>query len=216
MRVGLGTGSTAEHFLELLAGRIRDGGLRDIIGTPTSRRTEERARSLGIPLAGLNELRELDLVVDGADEADANLDLIKGGGGALLREKIVAASARRMIVIADESKYVSALGAFPLPVEVAPFGHPTTEARICRAAKSLGYAGFSPRLRRDKSSNEYRTDNGNVIYDCPFGAIANAAVLAERLSQIPGVVEHGLFVAMASMLIVGGRGGVRVVERPRR
>ena len=173
MKIGLGTGSTADLFLELLAEQIRNGV--EIIGTPTSERTAEKARSLGIPMADLDDLKQLDLVVDGADEADANLDLIKGGGGALLREKIVAASADRMIVIADDSKFKQRLGAFPLPVEVARFGHLTTRARIIRAAAVCGHANLNPVLRVRSDGGTYQTDNGNFIYDCPFGEIRQCA-----------------------------------------
>jgi ribose 5-phosphate isomerase A len=210
MKLGLGTGSTAEAFLELLAERVR-GGLK-IIGTPTSERTEDKAKALGIPIEELDKLAPLDLVIDGADEADLNLDLIKGGGGALLREKIVAASGARMIVIADETKLVPRLGAFPLPVEVITLGHKTTAARIKNAAEKLGYAGLTPVLRQ-KDRRRYRTDNRNCIYDCPFGAINDAPRLASVLSSIPGVVDHGLFIGMASALVLAGAGGVKVIER---
>jgi len=210
MKLGLGTGSTADLFLELLAERIRRG-LR-IVGTPTSQRTADKARALSIPLRELDELGTLDLVVDGADEADRNLDLIKGGGGALLREKIVAACGQRMVVIADESKLVTRLGTFPLPVEVIPFAHGTTRERIRRAAAALGYGDLSCVLRI-KDAQPYRTDNGNVIYDCHFAKIMDAPALAAALSPIPGVVEHGLFVGMASALVIAGSGGVSVIER---
>jgi len=210
MKLGLGTGSTADLFLELLAERIRNG--LTVIGTPTSERTADLARRLGIPLAELDYLGRLDLAVDGADEADRNLDLIKGGGGALLREKIVAASAARLVVIADESKLVDPLGAFPLPVEVVSFGHISTRGRIRQAAESLGYGNLTPVLR-SKDGEAFRTDNGNCIYDCPFGSIVNAPLLASSLSVIPGVVDHGLFVGMASALVLAGPGGVRVLER---
>src|SRR4051812_16655900 len=210
MKLGLGTGSTADLFLELLAERIQAG--LTIVGTPTSERTADYARTLGIPLASLDSLGRLDLAVDGADEVDGNLDLIKGGGGALLREKIVAASAARMVVIADESKLVDPLGVFPLPVEVISFGHISTRGRIREAAQKLGYANLTPVLR-SKDNEPFRTDNGNYIYDCPFGGIANAPALATSLSVIPGVVDHGLFVGMASALVLAGPGGVRVIER---
>jgi ribose 5-phosphate isomerase A len=213
MKIGLGTGSTADLFLELLAERIRNG--LEIIGTPTSERTAEKARSLGIPMADLNDLKQLDLVVDGADEADANLDLIKGGGGALLREKIVAASADRMIVIADDSKFKKRLGAFPLPVEVVRFGHLTTRARIARAAAACGHANLKPVLRVRSDGGTYQTDNGNFIYDCPFGEIPDPPALAAALSSLTGVVEHGLFCGLASALVLAGSGGVRVIERGR-
>jgi ribose 5-phosphate isomerase A len=211
MKLGLGTGSTADLFLELLAKRIRSG--LKIVGTPTSQRTADNARTLGIPIRDLDELGSLDLAVDGADEADGNLDLIKGGGGALLREKIVAASAKRMIVIGDETKLVERLGAFPVPVEVIPFGHVTTRARICAAAERLAYRGLAPALRQTQDGQPYRTDNANYIYDCPFCAIADASALALALSSIPGVVEHGLFIGMASALVIAGSTGVRVIER---
>lgn len=210
MKLGLGTGSTADFFTEFLAERVRNG--LKIAATPTSEHTADLARKLAIPLADLNDLGQLDLVVDGADEADAALNLIKGGGGALLREKIVAASAERMIVIADESKLRPRLGRFPLPVEIIPFGHSTTIARIVSAAARLGYTQFAPSLRRVNGA-VYRTDNGNFIYDCPFGEIRDPEALAMELSQIAGVVEHGLFCGMAWMLIAAGSGGVRLVER---
>lgn len=210
MKLGLGTGSTAEAFLDLLAERVR-AGLK-ITGTPTSERTREKASALSIPVAELDALAPLDLVIDGADEADHNLDLIKGGGGALLREKIVAASSARMVVIADESKLVQRLGAFPLPVEVIAFGHRSTASRIVAAAQALGYAQMVPKLRL-KDGQPFRTDSGNVIYDCPFREIANTRSLAAALSAITGVVEHGLFVGLASHLVIAGASGVRVIER---
>src|SRR6266436_4379888 len=197
MKLGLGSGSTAEAFLDLLAERVR-AGLK-VVGTPTSERTSDKAEALGIALKDLDTLAPLDLVIDGADEADRNLDLIKGGGGALLREKIVAASAKRMVVIADESKFVGRLGKFPLPVEVVAFGHTTTAARIKAAAQGLGYSNMTPVLRI-KDRRRYRTDSKNCIYDCPFGAIDDTARLSAALSGIPGVVEHGLFVGLASVL----------------
>ena len=210
MKLGLGTGSTADLFLELLAERMR-AGLK-IAGTPTSERTAEKARALGIPMNELDALGSLDLAIDGADEADTNLDLIKGGGGALLREKIVAASAKRLVIIADESKLVPKLGAFPVPVEVIAFGHGTTRTRICAAAEKLGYGNLAPVLRA-KEGRPFRTDSGNVIYDCPFGAIADVPALAAALSPIPGVVEHGLFVNMTSALVIAGANGARVIAR---
>lgn len=210
MKLGLGTGSTAEAFLDLLAERVR-AGLR-ITGTPTSERTREKASALSIPVAELDNLAPLDLVIDGADEADHNLDLIKGGGGALLREKIVAASSAGMIVIADESKLVRRLGAFPLPIEVIAFGHRTTASRIAAVARAFGHAQLAPKLRM-KDGQPFRTDSGNVIYDCPFVEIGDAPALAAALSAITGVVEHGLFVGLASHLIIAGASGVRVIER---
>jgi len=210
MKIGLGTGSTAEAFLELLAGKVR-AGLK-IVGTPTSQRTADKARALGIAIEELDALGGLDLVVDGADEADHDLSLIKGGGGALLREKIVANSAAQMVVIADETKLVRKLGAFDLPVEVVAFAHGTTATRIVSASKDLGYANLSPKLRM-KDGAPFETDNGNYIYDCPYGAIADARVLADALSCVTGVVEHGLFVDIATSLIVAGANGVSVTNR---
>jgi ribose 5-phosphate isomerase A len=206
MRLGLGTGTTAEIFLERLAEKIR-GGL-EITGAATSKRTEARAQALGILLDDLDRLAPLDLAVDGADEADRELNLIKGGGGALLREKIVAASARRMIVIADASKLVERLGRFPLPVEVTPFGCATTAQRIRNASGALGYNDVTMRLR-----DGFVTDSGNVIYDCSFGAIRDPRLLAVALDVIPGVVDHGLFLNLASTLVIAGPEGVEVIEK---
>lgn len=205
MKLGLGTGTTAEAFLELLAAKMHRG--LKIVGAATSKRTEAKARALGIPLGELDALAPLDLAVDGADEADAGLTLIKGGGGALVREKIVAASARRMIVVADESKLVEHLGRFPLPVEVTSFGHATTAGRVRNALAALGYANVPVQLR-----NGFVTDSGNVIYDCGLGAIRDSRLLALALASIPGVVDHGLFIALASMLVVAGANGVRILE----
>ncbi len=208
MKLGLGSGSTAEVFVELLGARVR-GGLK-LLCVPTSERTAEMARTLGIALASLDDLAPLDLAVDGADEADADFNLIKGGGGALLREKIVAASAKRMIVIADGSKFVSRLGRFPLPVEVLEFGRATTAARIAAAASALGYRDI-PIVLRKKGGAVYRTDNGNVIYDCAFGSIADAGRLAAALSCVTGVVEHGLYVGIAKTLVIARPEGVEVI-----
>jgi ribose 5-phosphate isomerase A len=210
MKLGLGTGTTAEAFLEVLAPRVR-GGLK-IIGVASSERTSQKARALGIPMDELDKQAPLDLTVDGADEADHNLTLIKGGGGALLREKIVATSSKKMVVIADDSKLVATLGRFPLPVEVSTFGHATTAARIMNAAKKLNYAHV-PLTLRMKGDDPFKTDGGNYIYDCAFGAITDAHALAEAISDIPGVVEHGLFVGIASVLIIARPGGAEVIER---
>jgi ribose 5-phosphate isomerase A len=185
-----------------------------VVGVPTSERTATRARALGISLASLDDHAPLDLTVDGADEADRDLTLIKGGGGALLREKIVAASSKRMIVIADESKLVARLGKFALPVEVLEFGHKTTAARIAAAAAALGYAGLMPALRVREGA-ALRSDSGNVIYDCAFGAITSAQKLAQALSDVPGVVEHGLFVGIATTLLIAHPGEVEIIERGR-
>jgi ribose 5-phosphate isomerase A len=210
MKLGLGSGSTAEIFLELLAPRIR-GGMK-LLCVPTSERTATAARKLGITLASLDDLAPLDLTIDGADEADRNLDLIKGGGGMLLREKIVAASSKKMVVIADESKLVPRLGKFPLPVEVVEFGHKATVGRLADAFDTLGYAGIRMSLRQ-KDGEPFKTDSGNLIYDCAFGAIQSAPKLADAISAVPGVVEHGLFVGIATTLLIAGPGEVEVIDR---
>jgi ribose 5-phosphate isomerase A len=204
MKLGLGTGTTAEAFLELLAERVRSG-LR-IVGAATSERTEAKARALGIALDDLDRIAPLDLAIDGADEADLSFNLIKGGGGALLREKIVAASARRMMVIADGSKLVDRLGRFPLPVEVTIFGHGTTARRIADAAARLGYPNLPARLRQG-----FTTDSGNAIYDCAFEVIADPPKLAAALSAVPGVVDHGLFIGLASTLVIATDKGVDIL-----
>jgi len=212
MKLGLGTGSTAEIFLELLAARVR-GGI-NVICTATSERIAERARTLGIPLAGLDELAPLDLTIDGADESDRKLNLIKGGrgGGALLREKLVAASSRRMIVIVDKSKLVGKLGRFPLPVEVVEFGQKTTAQRIAEALAALGYHDPPVELR-NRDGLTFKSDSGNLIYDCELGTIKSPPKLAMALSAIPGVVEHGLFIGIATTLIVARPRGIEIIER---
>ncbi|HVY01116.1 MAG TPA: ribose-5-phosphate isomerase RpiA [Pseudorhodoplanes sp.] len=210
MRLGLGTGSTARHFVDLLGEKVRAG--LDVVGVPTSEATRVQAASLGIRLTTLDETPELDLTVDGADEvAASDLSLIKGGGGALLREKIVAAASGHMLVIADESKWVATLGRFPLPVEVVPFGFGATLRAL---QKALGLADRDRLvLRRDKSGHPFVTDGGHWIVDAALGHIADPTLLAGRLSSIPGVVEHGLFIGMAKTVIIAGADGVRVAER---
>lgn len=210
MRLGLGTGSTAEALLDLLAPRVVAG--LDIVGVPTSERTAEKAKALGIPLTTLDDAAPLDLAIDGTDEADHNLNLIKGGGGALFREKIVAASAKQMIVIADGSKLVERLGRFALPIEIAPFGARTTVARIERVLAALGFAGIAivPRLSAD---GFFTSDSGNLIFDCSLGRIADPPALAAALSQVPGVIDHGLFIGIASRLIIARPDGVEIIER---
>jgi ribose 5-phosphate isomerase A len=210
MKLGLGTGTTAEAFLDVLAPKLR-GGMK-IVCTATSERTAQKARALSIPMTDLDTLAPLDLTVDGADEADREFTLIKGGGGALLREKIVAASSRRMVVIADATKLVTMLGHFPLPVEVSTFGHATTAARIVNVTANLGY-NHLPLTLRVKDGAPFKTDGGNYIYDCPFGAITDASALAAALSSVPGVVEHGLFVGLATALVIAGERGVEVIEK---
>jgi len=208
MRLGLGTGSTAALFVEALGRRVA-GGL-SVTGVATSQATARLAREAGVPLASLDEMPELDLTVDGADEIGPGLALIKGGGGALTREKIVASASRRMIVVADSSKLVDALGAFPLPMEALTFGLTATRLAVERAAERLGLAGdVAPRRAGHRL---FTTDNGNAILDASFGRIPDPDSLAGRLAAIPGVVEHGLFLRLASRAIVAGEGGVTEIE----
>lgn len=209
MKLGLGTGSTAEHFVHALAGRV-GGGLK-VVGVPTSERTGALATKLGIPLSNLDDTPHLDLTIDGADELDGALRLIKGGGGALLREKIVATSSDRMIVIADASKLVRALGAFPLPIEVIPFGAVATSARIAEVASAFGCQGKISR-RCDSYGEPFFTDSNNFIFDCAFGEIPNPDGLARELNLIPGVVETGLFIGIAAAALVGTPTGVDMIE----
>ncbi|WP_337269808.1 ribose-5-phosphate isomerase RpiA [Oryzifoliimicrobium ureilyticus] len=208
MRLGIGTGSTAEAFVHLLAEKVADG-LR-IEGVPTSERTARLCVELGVPLRSLDELPELDLVIDGADEVDPDLNLIKGGGGALLREKIVAAAAARMLVIVDESKLVDTLGAFPLPIEVNPFGLVATRHSVEQKAAHLGLTGDL--VLRQSNSETFTTDGGHYILDASFGRIPDAEALSNALNAIPGVVEHGLFIHMASMAIAAGPTGARMLR----
>jgi ribose 5-phosphate isomerase A len=210
MRLGLGTGSTAKHFVELLAERVR-GGLK-VVGVPTSEGTRNDAERLGVPLTTLDETPELDMTVDGADEIAPDLTLIKGGGGALLREKIVAAASARMVVIADESKWVATLGRFPLPIEVMPFGLAATRRAVEAAAAAAGSPGPA-RLRLGKDGHAFVTDGGHWILDAALNRIGDAKSLGQRLSAIPGVVEHGLFIGLAQAAILAGPTGARVVER---
>lgn len=203
MRLGLGTGSTAALFIEALGERVA-GGL-DVTCVPTSRASEAQAAALDIPLTTLNETPELDLTVDGADELDAALRLIKGGGGALLREKIVAHASRRMIVIADHSKKVKALGAFALPVEIMAFSLAATTRAIEQAARDAGCEGAV--ARRMAGGDAFKTDNGNPILDCAFGAIPDPEKLAAALDAIPGVVEHGLFIGLCDLALLGTQAG---------
>ena len=208
MRLGIGTGSTAEEFVRLLAEKVHAG--MTIRGVPTSERTARLCVELGVPLASLEELPQLDLTIDGADELDHRLTLIKGGGGALLREKIVAAASGRMIVIADESKVVETLGRFPLPIEINPFGQASTMIAIEKAASRLGLSG-ELKLRRQQDEL-FRTDGGHYIVDASFGRIPDAEALSGELFSIPGVVEHGLFINMASLAIIAGQAGVRTLK----
>lgn len=209
MRVGLGTGSTARHLVDLLGEKVRAGF--EVVGVPTSEATRRQAEECGIRLTTLDETPELDLTIDGADEIDPDLSLIKGGGGALLREKIVASASARMIVIADESKWVSALGKFPLPIEVVPFGLAATQRQV-RAALGAGDSTVIA-LRAGKDGHPFVTDGGHFILDASLDRISEPRALADRLVAIPGVVEHGLFIGMASAVVLAGVNGIRVVER---
>jgi len=209
MRLGLGTGSTARHFVELLGERVRDG--LDITAVPTSVATLTLATQAGIPLSTLDETPELDLTVDGADEIGPDLTLMKGGGGALLWEKIVAAASARMIVIADESKWVPALGRFPLPIDVVPFGVAATRRAVEKAAAACGCPGRVVQ-RLTPEGHPFVTDGGHHLLDASLGRIPDPGALAARLSEIPGVAEHGLFIGLASAAILAGPDGVRTVD----
>lgn len=211
MRLGLGTGSTAKHFVELVGERVRSG--LDIIAVPTSEATRADAERCGIRLTTLDDMPELDLTVDGADEIAPDLSLIKGGGGALLREKIVAAASARMVVIADENKWVPRLGRFPLPIEVAPFGFTATLKAVKKAITGLGASGPLS-LRRGKDGHAFVTDGGHWIIDAALGLIDDPKAMADALAGIPGVMEHGLFIGLAQTVILAGPDGIRVVERP--
>lgn len=205
MRVGLGTGSTAAWLVRRLGQRVRQEGLR-IIAVPTSTRTSQLAREVGINVVSLDEARWLDLTIDGADEFDAELTLIKGGGGALLQEKIVATASDQMIVITDAAKEVATLGAFPLPVEVIPFGWQASKALVEEILASMDVMGRQSSLRMN-GDQPYMTDEGNYILDLALGRIGNARQLAMVLNQVPGVVENGLFVDIADQVVIGHADG---------
>ena len=190
--VGLGTGSTAAHFIKLLGDEVKKG-LR-IRGIPTSVRSKELAESLGIPLITLDDCQDIAVTVDGADEVDPKLRLIKGGGGAMLREKIVASATRQLVIVADATKQVQTLGKFPLPVEVIKFAQ-------ALVAKRIAALGADVRLRMGDDGKPYVTDENNHILDCRFGRIQDPEGLARELSMMPGVVEHGLFIGMASVAL---------------
>ena len=208
MVVGLGTGSTAIFATRRIGALLRDGTLRDIVGFPTSKATADEARALGIPLMEEDCPRAIDLTIDGADEVDPQLDLIKGGGGALLREKIVAEASRREVIVVDASKLSPTLGTrFPLPIEIIPFGW-RSQARF------LETLGARPIVRAGAGGAPYRTDQGNLILDCTFGPISNPAALAQQLATRAGIVEHGLFLGLTTDLIVADADGIRHVTRP--
>ncbi|MFW2391060.1 MAG: ribose-5-phosphate isomerase RpiA [Alphaproteobacteria bacterium] len=211
MRLGLGTGSTAYHFVEAVGGLVRNG--LEVICVPTSEATHAHAEKLGIPLSSLDETPQLDLTVDGADEIDDQLRLIKGGGGALLREKIVATASDRMVVIADDSKVSKTLGSHPLPIEVVRFGLRATMRLIEALAAEAGCEG-EIRLRPGQGDAPYVTDQGNLIVDCAFHKIPEPEVLAFAMKRVPGVVEHGLFLGLADIAIIGGADGVQAIHHP--
>jgi ribose 5-phosphate isomerase A len=206
MRLGLGTGSTAKHFVELLGERVRQG--LKVICVPTSEVTAAQARSLAIRLTTLDETPELDLTIDGADELDSQLRLIKGGGAALLREKIVAAASRNMVVIADISKQVDILGAYPLPIEVNAFGLRATHRMVERVCGSAAVS-----LRKTAQGAPLVTDGGHLILDAHLGRIDDPEALDAALHRIPGVVEHGLFIGLCSRAFLASPNGVAVLGR---
>ena len=210
MVVGLGTGSTAAQFVDLLGQRVREG--LNVTCVPTSETTRAQAERLGVALASLDDVPFLDLTVDGADELDCHLRLIKGGGGALLREKIVAVASERMIVIADASKRVATLGTFPLPIEVVRFGLAATHNLVSAMAADAGCSG-EIKLRLGNDGQPFVTDCGNVLFDCAFGRIDNPEALDQALKGVPGVVENGLFLGIADAAIIAGPEGVSVIER---
>ncbi len=205
MKLGLGTGSTAKHFVDLVGEKVAAG--LECICVATSVATEEQARRLSIPIAELDEVGTLDLTVDGADEVDPELNLIKGGGGALLREKIVAAASRRMVVIADASKQVSVLGCFPLPIEINPFAAATTTRAVEAVARRFGCTGeITQRLKPD--GNVFITDGGHFILDASFGRISEPQALSSALLEIPGLVQHGLFLGMCKAAYFADNGTI--------
>ena len=209
MKLGLGTGSTADEFTKILSDNVKNG--LNVICVPTSENTKNLAESLNIPLTSLENLNFLDLTVDGADEVDDNLSLLKGGGGALLREKIIAFNSKKMIVIADDTKKVSKLGKFRLPVELIKFEHKITINRVLEKLENIGYPGTAE--LRVINGNPFKTDSENLIYDLSIGLIEEPAIIDNLLNSIPGVVENGLFVDMANIVIIGEQNGVKIIEK---
>ncbi|MEO0496693.1 MAG: ribose-5-phosphate isomerase RpiA [Pseudomonadota bacterium] len=208
MKLGIGTGSTAEAFIVALAQAVQDG--LDVVGVPTSERTAALCKKLGVPLTTLEQTASLDLTIDGADEIGPNLVLVKGGGGALLREKIVAMASTEMLVIADQSKVVDPIGRFPLPIEVLPFGLEATLRAVRAAADALSLSGeIKLRMVENKP---YLTDGQHFILDASFGRIVEPEALALRLNAIPGVMEHGLFVGIATQALVANTEGVKLLR----
>lgn len=210
MRLGLGTGSTAAHFVDLVGAQVRQG--LELVCVPTSQATRAQAQRLGIPLTTLDATPELDLTVDGADEIGPGLALIKGGGGAHLREKIVACASAQMVVIADASKQVAALGGFPLPVEIVPFGARAVVRSLEERTRAIGIDGAVVQ-RKTKDGEPFISDNGNLIFDCHYRRILDPALLAQTLADVAGLVEHGLFIGIATAAIIAGPDGVKVIHR---
>ena len=201
--------STADEFTKILSDNVKNG--LDVICVPTSENTKGLAESLNIPLASLENLNFLDLTVDGADEVDDDLSLLKGGGGALLREKIIAFNSKKMIVIADDTKKVSKLGEFRLPIELIKFEHKITINRVLEKLENIGYPGTAE--LRVINGNPFTTDSENLIYDLSIGLIEEPAIIDNLLNSIPGVVENGLFVDMANIVIIGEQNGVKIIEK---
>ena len=209
MNLGLGTGSTVDEFLILLSKEIKNG--LNICGVPTSKKTRDLSNKLSIPLTTLESVKTLDLTIDGADEIDKELSLIKGGGGALLREKIIAFNSDELLIIADESKLVDKLGDFKLPIEVSPYEHEVTSLRIINKLNKIGYEGTIDLRKDDK--NIFITDGGNYIYDLSVGLISDPNIIEQTLNLIPGVFENGLFIDLTKKVVIGGQAGTRIISK---
>ena len=209
MNLGLGTGSTVDEFLILLSKEIKNG--LNICGVPTSKKTRDLSNKLSIPLTTLENVKKLDLTIDGADEIDNELSLIKGGGGALLREKIIAFNSDELLIIADESKLVDKLGDFKLPIEVSPYEHEVTSLRIINKLNKIGYEGTIDLRKDDK--NIFITDGGNYIYDLSVGLISDPNIIEQTLNLIPGVFENGLFIDLTKKVVIGRQEGTRIISK---
>ena len=209
MNLGLGTGSTVDEFLILLSKEIKNG--LNICGVPTSKKTRDLSNKLSIPLTTLESVKTLDLTIDGADEIDNDLSLIKGGGGALLREKIIAFNSDELLIIADESKLVDKLGDFKLPIEVSPYEHEVTSLRIINKLNKIGYEGTIDLRKDDK--NVFITDAGNYIYDLSVGLISDPNIIEQTLNLIPGVFENGLFIDLTKKVVIGVQEGTRIISK---
>ena len=209
MNLGLGTGSTVDEFLILLSKEIKNG--LNICGVPTSKKTRDLSNKLSIPLTTLESVKTLDLTIDGADEIDNDLSLIKGGGGALLREKIIAFNSDELLIIADESKLVDKLGDFKLPIEVSPYEHEVTSLRIINKLNKIGYEGTIDLRKDDK--NIFITDGGNYIYDLSVGLISDPNIIEQTLNLIPGVFENGLFIDLTKKVVIGSQERTRIISK---